>query len=58
MILRQAVRWLKSDYNWNISVTAMLYDLRWSTLSHRREVSRLKTFYNAIYNNSALTIPD
>ena len=58
MIKRQAACWVKSDYNWNSSVTAMLYDLQWSTLSHHQEVSRLKIFYNAIYNNSALTIPD
>ena len=58
MIQRQAACWVKSDYNWNSSVTAMLYDLKWSTLSHHQEVSRLKIFYNAIYNNSALIIPD
>ena len=58
MVQRRAARWVKSDYHWNSSVTAMLCDLQWSTLSHRREVSRLKTFYNAIYNNSALKIPD
>ena len=58
MIQRRAARWVKSDYNWTSSVTAMLHDLWWSTLSHRREISRLKIFYNAIYNNSALVIPD
>ena len=44
MIRRQAACWVKSDYNWNSSVTAMLYDLQWSTLSHHQEVSRLKCF--------------
>ena len=58
MIQRWAACWVKSDYNWNSSVTAMLYDLRWSALSHRQEVSRLKLCYNAIYNNFAFTIPD
>ena len=41
MIQRRAARWVKSDYNWTSSVSAMLHDLRWSTLSHRREISRL-----------------
>ena len=54
MIQRRAARWVKSDYLWTSSVTAMLYDLNWPTLQRRREVSRLKTFYNAIYNTSAL----
>ena len=30
----------------------MLCDLNWSTLQHHREVSRLKTFHNVIYNTS------
>ena len=56
-VQRREARWVQSDYHWNRSVTAMLCDLQWPTLSCRREVSRLKTFYNAIYNNSALKIP-
>ena len=35
----------------------MLCDLNWSTLQHHREVSRLKTFHNVIYNTSALKMP-
>ena len=57
MIQRRAARWVKSDYLWTSSVTAMLCDLNLPTLQRRREVSRLKTFYNAIYNISALKIP-
>ena len=34
MIQRRAARWVKSDYNWTSSVTAMLHDLQWSMLSH------------------------
>ena len=57
MVQRRAARWVKSDYLWTSSVTAMLCDLHWPTLQRHREVSRLKTFYNAIYNTSALKIP-
>ena len=57
MVQRRAARWVKSDYHWNSSVTAMLCDLHWPNLSCRRRISRLKTFYNAIYKTSALKIP-
>ena len=57
MVQRQAARWVESDYLWTSSVTSMLCDLNWSTLQRRREISRLKTFYNVIYNTSALKIP-
>ena len=43
-VQRREARWAKSDYHWNSSVTAMLCNLQWPTLSCRREVSRLKTF--------------
>ena len=55
MVQRWAARWVESDYTSN--VTSMLCDLNWSTLQCRREVSTLKTFYNVIYNTSALKIP-
>ena len=58
MVQRQAARWVESDYLWTSSVTSMLCDLNWSTPQHRREVSRLKTFYNVIYNISALKMPN
>ena len=58
MVQRRAARWVKSDYQWNSSVTAMLSNLQWPSLLRRREVSRLKTFYKAIYNISALKIPN
>ena len=57
MVQRRAACWVESDYLWTSSVTSMLCDLNWSTLQHRREVSRLKTFYNVIYNTSALKMP-
>ena len=57
MVQRRAACWVKSDYLWTSSVTSMLRDLNWSTLQRRREVSRLKTFYNVIYNTSAIKMP-
>ena len=56
-VQRWAACWVESDHHWNSSVTAMLCDLQWPTHSCRQEVSRLKTFYNALYNNSTLKIP-
>ena len=57
MVQRRAACWVESDYLWTSSVTSMLCDLNWSTLQRRREVSRLKTFYNVIYNTLALKMP-
>ena len=57
MVQRRVACWVESDYLWTSSVTSMLCDLNWSTLQHHREVSRLKTFYNVIYNTSALKMP-
>ena len=35
-VQRQAARFVMSDYNRNSSVTVMLQDLNWDTLSSRR----------------------
>ena len=41
MMQKCDARLVTSNYEWNSSVTAMLEDLQWSTLSHRRTISRL-----------------
>ena len=43
-IQRQAARWVTSDYAWTSSVTSMLNDLQWPTLSSRRKSARLLNF--------------
>lgn len=58
MVQRRAARWVKSDYQYNSSVTSMLNDLQWPSLQHRRYVTRLKLFYNIVNSSSALSIPN
>ena len=57
-IQRTAARWVTSDYSWSSSVTVMLNNLNWPTLSLRRKISKLLIFYKAIHNLTALPIPD
>jgi len=39
-----AARWVKSDHNYNSSVSAMLTELQWSSLQHCCYETRLKLF--------------
>lgn len=57
MVQRWTTHWVQSDYHWNNSVTAMLCDLRCVVFT-QFTLSRSVTFYNPIYNNSVLIIPD
>ena len=58
-VQRCAARWVTSNYDWRngISTTSMLTDLGWPTLSQCRQMYRLRMFYQAIYQLSALRIP-
>ena len=56
-VQRRAARWVMNDYSRYSSVSSMLNDLNWPSLHFRRRINRLQTFYKAIYNLSALTIP-
>ena len=54
-----AARWVILDYSWSSSVTTMLNNLNWPTLSLCRKISKLQIFYKAaIHNLTALPIPD
>jgi len=46
IVQRHAACWVKSDYNYNSSVSAMLANLQWPSLQHRRYITRLKLFYH------------
>ena len=56
-VQRRAARWVSSDYNKFSSVTSMLNDLQWSTLSSHRKFARLSTFYKIIHHLSMPPLP-
>ena len=58
MLLRGiAARWVKSDYNWESSVTSMLSQLQWPALHIRRQILRLSILYQGLHNLISLEIP-
>ena len=56
-VQRRAARWVSSDYNKFSSVTSMLNDLQWPTLSSRRKFARLSTIYKIIHHLSMPPLP-
>ena len=56
-VQRIAARWLKSNYNWDNSVTSMLSELQWPALNIRRHISRLTILYQGLHNLISLEIP-
>ena len=57
-VQRTAAHWVTLDYSWSSSVTVMLNNLNWPTLSLHCKISKLQIFYKAIHNLTALPIPD
>ena len=57
-VQRIAARWVKSNYDWESSVTSMLTNLQWPVLSLRRKVSRLSMIYKGLFNIINLEIPE
>ena len=57
-VQRAAACWVTSDYSWLSSVTAILSNLNWPTLASHLKISKLQTFYKAIYHLTVLPIPD
>jgi len=49
MVQRRAARFVKNDYRCTTSASSLIDGLGWSTLSNRRKLSRLCSFYKA-YN--------
>ena len=52
---RRAARFVKSDYRRTASVSKLLDDLGWSTLSDRRKESRLSMFGKAVAGRVSVT---
>ena len=51
MVQRRAARWVKNEYGTTTSVTAILKDLEWNTLSRRRQHSRLTLFFKFLHQD-------
>ena len=57
-IQRRAARWAVSDCNYLSSVSTMLHNLNWPTLSQRRRHHRLNLVYQITYNLIGLSLPE
>ena len=55
--LTDLARFFMSHYNHTSSVTVMLQDLKWDTLSSRRQTSRLCLLYKILHNIVDITLP-
>ena len=53
-VQRRAARFVMSDFNRTSSVTEMLHNINWNTLSCRRQTSRL---YKILHNLVDITLP-
>ena len=56
MVQRRAARFAKSDYCRTTSVSKLLDDLGWSTLSDRRKESRLSMFGKAVAGRVSISV--
>ena len=54
-IQRRAARFVKSDYRTTSSVTAMINDLGWKDLAHRRRDLRLALLHKVVYDHIAVS---
>jgi hypothetical protein len=54
MVQRRAARFVKGNYKFQESVTQMLQELKWCTLSSRRQNMRLSMFYKIITGLAAV----
>jgi len=55
-VQRRAARFVKNNYKRTSSVSEMLTDLGWTSLSARRRSARLILFYKAVHNLTAIPI--
>ena len=56
MVQRRAARFVKHDYRRSTSVTSIVDELGWSTLSNRRRASRLALFYKSYNGLSPISL--
>ena len=54
-INRKAARFVKSDYDWEHSVTSMMKSLGWSNLADRRRDFRLRMLYKIAHEHVAIS---
>jgi len=57
-VQRRAARFVTGDFRLTSSVTQMLTNLKWDSLNHRRNVSKLQMMYKIIHEIVDLTLPD
>ena len=57
-IQRKGARFFTGNFSYQHSVTAMLDDLNWPLLEHRRKNKRLTTFYKICNNSITVTLPN
>ena len=53
-VQRRAVRWKYRDYSYTSSVTAMMKDLNWRPMDHKRIESRIIMLYKVTYDLVAI----
>jgi len=51
-VQRRSARFVKNNYSWSSSVSAMINDLGWCPLQTRRKISRCVEFHKVVYNTS------
>jgi len=56
MVQRRAARFAKSDYRRTTSVSILMVDLGWRTLSERRKDARLNLFDKAVCDKVAIPV--
>jgi len=56
MVQRRAARFAKSDYHRTTSVSILMVDLGWRTLSDRRKDARLSLFGKAVCGKVAISV--
>jgi hypothetical protein len=55
-VQRRAARFVSNNYDWHSSVTTMLKDLNWTTLTTRRKITRLSVFQKAYQGHLAIPV--
>ena len=55
---RHAARFVVSDYDYSSSISSILNQLDWPSLTIRRQVSRLVMFYKIVHRYVALELPN
>ncbi len=53
-IQRRAARFVVNDYNWQSSVTRMMQELNWKSLTTRRKINRISVFQKACQGHLAI----